>query len=175
MDHRYALQMQLDEANRILSGLREELGDVRTAMLAAQRRAHSLTKLIEGYVELFPELAEPQEVADVDANDGDKPRGQEAVLAVMKESPGKWFTVPSMTRELAQRGWQPATDNPANATRAALDRLVSAPGQVRKDRGATGSVTYSYRPFEPPTTATGMTDHRRPERGGVAERPIAPA
>jgi hypothetical protein len=53
-----------------------------------------------------------------------------------------------MTAELRHRGWLADSEKPANAARAALDRLAMTDKAVHKDRGRSGTVTYSYRPFE---------------------------
>lgn len=201
--------MKEAQAKEILTSLLTEYQETRTKLATLQQRMSGLKKVIEGYVELFPDLSvqvqdlvgfpRPEDEAERAAmlrrsrlrreqmmdlerepasgqrrlevypppegglasaptvtasrqgvpDSDDRPRGQEAVVRVMQESVGKWWPVGLVTEELSKRGWLPESDNPANAVRAALDRLVAIEDSgFRKDRGKSGAVTYSYRPFE---------------------------
>lgn len=52
-----------------------------------------------------------------------------------------------MVNALRARGWLPESDNPANAVRAALDRLWRSPdADVCKYTYANGTVRYAYDP-----------------------------
>src|SRR4051812_6304741 len=115
--------MDEHEAAVAVKRLRAELVEAHNDLEAARRRMSGLSKLIEGYVELFPSLAPREAVLRqeplpepgrqrVTPADQPAPKGQEAVLAVMMEHPGKWYTVPAMTRELESRGWTPESPNP---------------------------------------------------------------
>ncbi|MCA1702848.1 MAG: hypothetical protein LC808_06080 [Actinobacteria bacterium] len=154
--------MERHEAERILASLRVELDTTEATVRSATQRAGALRKLIEGYVELFPDLATDSTVspASVEAESSvgqptlvqrdPRPRGQEAIRQVMQKAVGKWWTVSSLVRELEQRGWLPDSEIPASAVRTAVERLVSTDPNVHKDKGRTGAVTYSFRPFAPP-------------------------
>ncbi len=134
--------MERTEAERTLASLRGEV-------VATERRLAALGKLVEGYIELFPDLADSQVAVPSSpewAEPDNRPKGQEAVRRVMMESPGQWFTVPYMLAELRRRDWLPESDEPGNAVRASLTRLVVDP-QFQKGRGAkTGAVTFAYKP-----------------------------
>ncbi len=153
----YCRPMMMDEpiVRQIVGDLRSELADAKADRLEADRRVRALTKLIEGYVDLFPSVAKPTDApaivggGDIEIDeDKDRPRGQEAVRQVMEGSPGKWWTVGAMVWELDHRGWLPDSGTPANAVRTAMDRVVVSEAAVKKDRGKSGAVVYSYRPFE---------------------------
>jgi hypothetical protein len=135
------------EARRILTTLRDELVEAEAAVVAAEKRVSALTKLINGYVELFPDLGEDASIGDA-GSDG-RPRGVEAVRRVMMESPGKWFTVKLMTSELRSREWLPESANPESAVRTSLTRAFESSDDIQKDRGKqTGQVTFSFRPAD---------------------------
>lgn len=148
--------MEREEAERTLETLRRELAEAKEAVGAAMKRMSALRKLIEGYEELFPELTDTVlQPATLDAADharllDGRPRGQEAVRQVMKESVGKWWTVTSLVKELQTRGWLPESEVPSSAVRTAVERLVVTDPNVHKDKGSTGAVTYSFRPFVAP-------------------------
>lgn len=134
--------MERTEAERTLATLRDEV-------TATERRLGALRKLVEGYLELFPDLADSaaaSAAAAAESQPDGRPKGQEAIRRVLMESPGKWFTVPYMLEELRRRDWLPDTDEPGNAIRASLTRVVADP-VFQKSRGAkTGAVTFAYKP-----------------------------
>lgn len=121
----------------------------------AAREAIALRKIIAGYVEMFPQL---QSVVDGDVNlfiaSGDPnetPKGAEAVRLILQDSPNAWFLVSELVDALRDRGWLPDSDNPANAVRAALERLIGTPdSDVKKGRSTADKVVYSYRPDDAP-------------------------
>lgn len=139
------LSMHESEARRILNSLRSEFEQERAAEEAAKRRAAALQKLIDGYIELFPGLADHAPPPASFNHEEERPRGQEAVRRVMRQSPGKWFTVKLMAGELQRRGWLPDSEQPINAVRTALDRLAEADPHVGKGMGEkTRSVTFRW-------------------------------
>lgn len=151
--------MDRTEAAKILTTLQHELTQ-------ADQRVAALNKLIEGYRELFPDLEADDSPGEVVADDPDRPRGVEAVVRVLQESPGKWFTVRLMTKELEQRQWLPTSADPESAVRAALAR-AHAGDEVHIDKGRgkkTGQITYRYAP------AGSREAHAQPEHE-EAERP----
>jgi hypothetical protein len=129
----------------------------------AQRNAVAARAIVSGYVEMYPDLR-PQverifggELAALErlvaATEAEKvrPRGAEAVSLILQEKPGEQFAVSELVKGLRDRGWLPESENPANAVRTALERLVAdSTADVRKHRYRTGrgtySVSYSYDP-----------------------------
>jgi hypothetical protein len=128
----------------------------RVVVEAAGRRARGLATIIRGYVEMYPELRTlvgPMEstfsVATVDVED--TPRGAEAVRLILQERPDHWWLVSELVYELKERDWLPDSDNPANAVRTALERLlVSETSDVHKRRNVKNKVIYAYLPDEAP-------------------------
>ncbi len=139
------------EVIRLISAWQHE----RHAAEEAARRARGLSTIIRGYVEIFPglrELVGPMEstfsVATVAV---ETPRGADAVRLILQERPDYWWLVSDLVAELKERGWLPDSDNPAAATRAALERLLnSEDSDVRKVRRKDNKVRYAYVPDEPP-------------------------
>lgn len=150
--------MQFAEAEMQVRSLATELASQRQIMEDAERKVAGLQKIILGYVEMFPELATLDINAEVKAaatdTDG-RPRGAEAVRSILQDSPGEPFTVSELVGLLRARGWLPESENPANAIRTALERLVAAPdADVYKGKFGS-SVAYVYDP-----------DRERPTPGG---------
>lgn len=160
----------MDEAQaaEIVMGLRTELAESRRTEENARKRATSLEKLIQGYLELFPGLAvvqlqhvhgsESVGLADtavvtpwtfktVVSIPSATPRGQEAVIRVLSapEFKGRFWTVAMMTGELQTRGWSPDSDHPGTAVRTAMDRAGVVDSHVRKGRGIHGNVVFYYK------------------------------
>jgi hypothetical protein len=140
--------MEQTEAWEILRKLRGELAEANGIVAAAQRRVAALDKLVEGYLELFPGLAStpPPEADQAGSNgDGEKRRGQDAVISIMEiiENKGRYWTVKAMVDALAERDWLPdSKGNPANAVRTALDRLAEKDPRVHKGLGSNTVVWY---------------------------------
>ncbi len=158
--------MDRKEARRTLESLRDEVA-------ATEKRLAALQKLVEGYLELFPELTDdaPTNSAAAATNETNRPKGQEAVRQVMMESPGKWFTVPLMLEELRKRGWLPETDEPGPAVRASLTRTLADP-RFRKGRGQkTGAVTYTYKPSHAYRSDGDATSPERSDRDNEGSGP----
>jgi len=153
--------MERSEVERTLASLHSEV-------TATERRLGALHKLVEGYLELFPDLSDTTDTATDSAEElkpDDRPKGQEAVRRVLMASPGKWFTVPYMLEELRRHNWLPDTDEPGNAIRASLTRVVADPA-FQKSRGLkTGAVTFAYTPH---ATGSAATDSAAPADSGDA-------
>lgn len=152
----YAIPMEVGEADQTVRRLCAELATERARAEVAARNAAGLTKIIAGYVEMFPEL---QSVVDGDVNlfllgdDDERPRGAEAVRLILQERPNYWWWVTELVDEMRNRGWLPESENPANAVRTALERLIaSSDSDVVKGRDSANKVIYSYRPDDPPPT-----------------------
>jgi hypothetical protein len=147
----------MDEAQAadILETLRAELAEAIQSIVAAQKRAASLEKLIQGYVELFPALAPVQHVYASDFLTMSEtatvsvlrpPRGKDAILKVLQapEYRGRYWTVSQLTDELIQRGWTPESDQPVNAVRTTLTRVTETDHRVHRGRGANNHIVWYY-------------------------------
>lgn len=141
--------MEEAEALRIYRDAGDELVQARETMRAASNEMEALRQIRLGLLGLFPDLTDnddPVGTAEDDSWTSSGPKGASAVGVVLAETPGKWFSVPMVVKELERRGWLTDSENPSNATRAALERLLASDEHVRKDRGEkTGKVVYSYR------------------------------
>jgi hypothetical protein len=125
-------------------------------MREAQRALAALDKFMSGCVALYPELREQGDDRQGRLIDqppraipfpSGKPRGQEAVLAVMEdpENAARRWSIHDMTEELARRGWTPESDNPRGAVRAALNRLAQSEASVLRLKTKDG-LMFRYRP-----------------------------
>ena len=141
--------------------LAAEMTAARELAVANAQQATALQKIIWGYVEMYPELGKLVEGqmdlphAPPPPTDAGAPRGAEAVRFILQAEPGYPFYVSEVVDRLRNRGWLPAgSDNPANAIRTALERLVASAeddvykGQMRTVQGA--KVTYTYDPDRAP-------------------------
>jgi hypothetical protein len=54
------------------------------------------------------------------------PRGKQAVVMVMSEQPGRWFSAQDVLRAMDQRGWTPRSETPDQALRAVRTALLRA-------------------------------------------------
>jgi hypothetical protein len=143
--------MEVEDAELLIRNFAAELTSLRETAADATRKAGAISKIVSGYLEMFPEL---RSVVDDDLllryRDQatiESPKGAEAVRLILQASPNQWFWVSELVEALRARGWLPDSDNPANAVRTALERLVSTPdSDVRKGRSGENKVTYSYRP-----------------------------
>lgn len=112
--------------------LRQQLAEFKAAqgMLTTARATMESSRLIiAGICKRYPNLETGVSMAELQADpweSGEKPRGSEAVLATLQVNENQWFTVAQMVQALDDRGWLPESENPANAVRTALERLVTA-------------------------------------------------
>jgi hypothetical protein len=155
------------EVEKMYRDAKRERQLARRQMDLAQQTIQALTRVMDGYAMLYPDLRETEADAGQQrllvgsaiakaTTSTSNPRGQEAVLTVMKEdgfANHRW-TIADMTEELNRRGWPPESENPENAVRAALNRLakIEGSGVVRlrtKDRG----LIFRYRPEGAPQIA----------------------
>jgi hypothetical protein len=143
--------MDVGEGRQLLSNWAMELRMHRQRAADSARKISAIQKIVAGLLEMFPELAGEFDLETEFKADG-VPRGAEAVRIVLQESPNEWFYVSALVDELRARGWLPESENPANAVRAALERLIATPGSdVKKGRdGMQNKVAYSYRPDDAP-------------------------
>lgn len=152
----YYMSMDIGAAEVEVRRLAEQLIEQRELAESATRKAAGLGTIIRGYIEMFPEL-EPlveQVTSGIPLDGSNTPRGAEAVRLILQGDPGRWWLVTELVEALKVRGWMPDSDNPANAVRTALERLIASPGSdVRKGRhDHDQSVVYGYTPdWAPPT------------------------
>jgi hypothetical protein len=155
--------MEVEEAELLICRLVGELREQRLLAEKASRQAAALNKIIAGYLEMFPalgSLVDDDALLHLEYTDDDAPKGAEAVRIILQESPDQWFYVSRLVQELRERGWLPDSDNPANAVRTALERLINtSDSDVKKGRDSNNRVVYSYRPDDaPPLPPAGYDD-----------------
>jgi hypothetical protein len=147
--------------------MRGELAD-------AESRVEAIRQVISGLEILFPDVVDgvrapqptPSEPAEA-AVDKAYPRGREAVLAVLGDSPGVWLTVQQVADDLAARGWPPDSPKPEDAVRATLARIAKL-GEV--ERGRFDGRALAYR-----LPATGSADRPLPDTPDVPANEDDPA
>jgi hypothetical protein len=156
--------MELVDAETQVRVLGAQLHEAAATMDRAQRTVTGIGKILDGYIEMFPQL---QSVVDeatagitlptTEAGDDGRPRGAEAVRLILQESPSAWFRVSQLVGLLRDRGWLPESENPANAVRTALERLVADPDDSDVVRGKfkSGAVGYMYDPDRDRTPPAG--------------------
>lgn len=144
--------MDVGEGRQLLSNWTTELQAQRRRQAESARKISAIEKIVAGLLEMFPDLAgefdfEPGSSSEA----GGVPKGAEAVRIILQEHPNDWFYVSELVDKLRLRGWLPESDNPANAVRAALERLLTADdSDVQKRRDHSDKVVYSYRPDDAP-------------------------
>lgn len=137
-----------------VKALVEQLTAQRELVRSATRKCSGLATIIRGYIEMYPEeLGEFREFVEFDWEYGAAPRpaaapkGADAAGRILQETPGYKYYVSEVVEALRARDWLPESDNPANAVRAALERLVaSTDSDVSKYRTQDGKVVYFYDP-----------------------------
>ncbi len=161
--------MDQTQAAQILQALRTELEEHRATVREAVRRMEALTNIIDGYVELYPELdyAEPDHIAD---HEVEPPRGQAAVERVLASRPGEYWSLQQILAAMEKRGWLPNSQNPAAAVRAALQRCwEDQASYVYKQPSGNGrEVVWAYAPadiFEDPAATAHEAGHWTEEEG----------
>lgn len=155
----YSESMDASHAEAEVLKLAEQLAEQRQLAESATRKVAGLRTIIRGYVEIFPELEPLVETATAGiplGSDTATPRGAEAVRLILQAQPNVWFVVSELVQGLGQRGWMPDSDNPANAVRTALERLLSSPNSDIVKERRHQSVVYAYMPdrdTDPPVPA----------------------
>src|SRR5436189_98067 len=77
----------------------------------------------------------PDVIGAIEPAEDDRPRGQEAVRRLMRESVREWRPA-DLIAEIQRRGWiDPAAKTPGAAVRVALRRLVDAGEVVKVEQG----------------------------------------
>jgi len=118
----------------------------------ASREAAGLKKIIRAYMDMFPELEDERGalVSEMLTEGDDTPRGVEAVRKILHANPQERLYVSHLVEQLKARGWLPDSENPANAVRTTLERLVASPdSDVYKVRVG-NNVAYEYDPDRAP-------------------------
>lgn len=119
-------------ARQQIGELLPKLALARRIVEDAERHISGIRQILQGFVIVHPDLADeiPAELL-LTGPAVSNPVGGEAIRLVMRTSLGGAFTVSAMVDELRNRGLLPKSDNPANAVRTALQRLVDR-GEVHK-------------------------------------------
>jgi hypothetical protein len=147
--------MDRDKARQTLTQLRKDQLAATDTVRDLIRQMEARSKVIEGYEELYPELAENEDDSYEGTDDEQEewplvPRGQEAVRRLLSERPAQWWTIDEVVSEMYERGWLPGGKNPTAAVRAALGRLTDDPlSGVDKGRAKDGRRVY-WR-YQPPS------------------------
>jgi len=156
--------MELQEAEAQLRSAATQLEIEQRRAEEATRRVSGLRKVMAGYLEMFPELERLVEdwLSGISPLDESRPRGAEAVRVILQETPNEWHPVSELVATLRDRGWLPDSENPANAVRTALQRLVaSEESDIVKGKRPSGQVVYQYDP-----------DRERPSERTYDEEPF---
>ncbi len=144
--------MDIDEARDLLRRSIREREDAEEAVERGRATIESSRLIIRGLVRRYPELGsnvgDPADLWDHETEDGRPPGAAEAVRAALQDSPQEWFKVSELVAILRGRGRLPESENPANAIRTALERLVANDeSDIYKGKSATsGAVIYCYDP-----------------------------
>jgi hypothetical protein len=154
--------VEIDEARPHVQRLFDELVEKHLMIDALTKDAAGLEAIVRGYFAAFPELCtEQMDIAlnqretPTAARPSGSPRGADAVRLILQDEPGVLWLVSALVLELKDRGWLPDSDNPANAVRAALERLTSADdSDVYKERRG-HNVYYVYDPDRAPSLPYG--------------------
>lgn len=156
--------MDVKEARGLLRSSQTERELGRQSIQIGHAMVESSQLIIQGLLRRFPELAdeEPEAGGDLwEPQQGDRPRGADAVLSILQVAENEKFTVQQMTDELARRNLLPDSDNPENAVRTALERLKAAENSgVFKGRFQNGRVFYTY--SEPPPMPPSYNNDEEP-------------
>jgi hypothetical protein len=141
--------MDRAEAEDAVRALQAEFRSVEQTVQDGMARLRGISKVVEGYGEMYPGLLEAvrghaSQAAHPSAQPGERPRGQEAIRLVLSGFPGRMWTVADVVAELAQREWLPDSEVPAAAVRTALERLVTSDRDITKVKDAHGTVRFTY-------------------------------
>jgi hypothetical protein len=151
----------IDEAQELLRRAQRDRDEATTALQNAQATIESSQLIIQGIVRRFPELQDSAtDWATFEPPDPvERPRGSEAVLQILQVAENMWFSISELVAALDERELLPASANPANAVRTAVERLVAAEdSNVEKGRRKNGTVAYRYHEPEPPPAPPGYGD-----------------
>ncbi len=161
--------MERDEAAAEVQRLTQEIAEQQEVADTALRRVSAFQTIIRGYLELYPDIEVPPTVSGQapDASMGRRakegnsfynalvsmaaPKGTDAVRQIMQERPDHDWYVSELVNELRERGWLPASDNPASAVRAAVERLLKVDDSDIYKHVLEGKVVYRYAPDDAPS------------------------
>ncbi len=101
----------------------------------AERAIAALESVVGESTQAQAEQTTLETAAETQATNGDGPRGEAAVRAVLEQEPRRGWMAIDVHRELEERGWiSPQAKHPRAGTDAALNRLVNKGVVRRKDR-----------------------------------------
>jgi hypothetical protein len=136
-------ELQLEEAVRARDRAQEDARDAKVRVERETKRVRALTQIVKGLRELTANGGDepqaerlPDVIVEVEpAEDDDRPRGQEAVRRLMRESDRAWRPA-ELIAEIQRKGWiDPAAKTPGAAVRVALRRLVDVGEVVKVEQG----------------------------------------
>jgi hypothetical protein len=136
-------ELQLEEAIRDRDRAQEDARDAKFRLDRETKRIRALSQVVKGLRALADGSADapqadrlPDVVVEIEpAEDGDAPRGQEAVRRLMRESGRAWRPA-ELIAEIQRRHWiEPTAKTPGAAVRVALKRLVDAGEVVKVEQG----------------------------------------
>lgn len=145
--------MDAEQAEPQFRKLVAEWSQQRSLADTATRQAVALDKIIRGYIEMFPQFEsvfEDEDFLPLGAESVPTPRGAEAVRLILQSRPGYNWWVTELVEALRSRDWLPDSDNPANAVRTALERLLASPESDVTKHKYEGKVVYTYDPDRDP-------------------------
>lgn len=128
------------------------------------KRASSLQKLMEGYIELYPDLEDisrhgppspsPPPAAGSQArklDDPGSPGTRDRIRALLKDAGGSWLTVREIESRLRGTGWTTKSQNPVAMLRNEMAGFVKRePEMYERRTNADHTVHYRCRPPDPP-------------------------
>lgn len=147
--------MDQDEAAKLYRECHREYAEAVELIKVTNQRMDGLLSVMAGIETLFPDLmldedlppvGKPYSGIQVIDDVRRRPKGQDAVRAVLVANRARPFTVAEMTAELEARGWLPDSQNPSNAVRTALERLMAAEPRSFLKAGGGEGVMYGYMP-----------------------------
>ncbi len=119
--------MNIKEAARALEQAIADMEHAEEDWVTAKARMEGMRQVARGILTAFPELRQHLtdcERVELRLDDSLRPRGSAAVKEILESRPNQALTVAEIVADLDERGWLPASDNPSNAVRVALERLV---------------------------------------------------
>lgn len=130
--------MELEEARQLYAKAQTGLEEAMATVKRAMELRDGMAQIVSGLIRAFPELRQAEDGIEIEV---ERPRGAEAVRIILEENPESGLEASSVVARLRERGWLPESENPGNAVRAALERLIiSEPARFGKVPGGRGEA-----------------------------------